>query len=222
MRTKSNDERSNFLLEKYAQQPYFCSINDYNIFIDKSVFPSDVSFGTKPLIDAITDVCLEKKIVRALDIGTGCGVLAIHLAKLGVPEVYAVDNHLVAIECAKNNFFNNNVDDIVAFQSDLFSSIPKMEFDLIIFNHPFYPIKSINYFGTGEEGGNVLITRFLNEAEDYSNGIILMPHWSKVDKSHNPKVIASFLNYSVAIRNKVDIGKCDHMFVYELHKLGKI
>lgn len=46
---------------------------------------------------------------KALDIGTGSGILAIALAKLGSPEVLAVDIDPVAVRIAQNNVALNNV-----------------------------------------------------------------------------------------------------------------
>lgn len=49
----------------------------------------------------------EQLPVRALDVGTGSGVLAIALAKLGVAEVWAVDNDPTACTTAKANAQRN-------------------------------------------------------------------------------------------------------------------
>jgi ribosomal protein L11 methyltransferase len=45
--------------------------------------------------------------VCALDLGTGSGILAIALAKLGVKKIWALDNDPVALEVAKGNIKRN-------------------------------------------------------------------------------------------------------------------
>lgn len=52
---------------------------------------------------------LRRKKVAALDIGTGSGILAIALAKLGVREVWALDNDPVALKAARINVRRNRV-----------------------------------------------------------------------------------------------------------------
>jgi ribosomal protein L11 methyltransferase len=46
---------------------------------------------------------------RALDLGTGTGILAIGLAKLGAAEVWALDNDPVALQAARMNVARNGV-----------------------------------------------------------------------------------------------------------------
>ncbi len=74
-----------------------------------------MAFGTAQ--HASTRGCLElleraiagRHITRALDVGTGSGVLAIALAKLAVPEVWAVDTDPVACSVAQKNAALNGV-----------------------------------------------------------------------------------------------------------------
>jgi SAM-dependent methyltransferase len=49
----------------------------------------------------------------ALDIGTGSGILAIALVKLGAKKIWAIDNDPVALVVAKENLRINGVDDKV-------------------------------------------------------------------------------------------------------------
>jgi HemK-related putative methylase len=70
----------------------------------------------------------------ALEVGTGTGYVAIHLARLG-RRCRGVDINPLAIECARANAAANGVD--VAFdRSDLFDNV-EGTFDLIIFNPPY-------------------------------------------------------------------------------------
>jgi ribosomal protein L11 methyltransferase len=53
----------------------------------------------------------------ALDVGTGSGILAIALAKLGACKVWAVDNDPVAVKLARKNVRRNGVQDKVRLQA---------------------------------------------------------------------------------------------------------
>jgi ribosomal protein L11 methyltransferase len=69
---------------------------------------------------------------RALDVGTGSGVLAIALAKLGVREVWAIDKDPQALPIARGNAVHNGVEPHLRFASSVFG-LPG-RFDLIVAN----------------------------------------------------------------------------------------
>jgi len=75
---------------------------------------------------------------KILEIGTGCGLLAILAATKGA-EVVATDINELAVECAQKNAGENKLK--IDFRvGDLFSPIKNNEkFDLIIFNPPYLP-----------------------------------------------------------------------------------
>jgi ribosomal protein L11 methyltransferase len=85
--------------------------------------------GCLRLLDCATR---ELRINRALDLGTGSGVLAIALAKLGVPEVWAIDNDPSARAIAAGNIERNRVGACVRTASNL-DEVPG-PFDLVIAN----------------------------------------------------------------------------------------
>ncbi len=77
---------------------------------------------------------------HVLDVGTGCGLLAV-IAAERASEVVGVDINPHAIRCAKENAGFNNAHNISFIQGDLFSSLSdSAEFDLILFNAPYLPI----------------------------------------------------------------------------------
>lgn len=89
------------------------------------VIDPGMAFGTGH--HATTRSCLrlleravaERCVTRALDVGTGSGVLAIALAQLGVPEVWAIDNDPRARAIAETNFTRNAVQERVRIAGDL-------------------------------------------------------------------------------------------------------
>jgi len=74
-----------------------------------------------------------------LDMGTGSGLQAI-CAAAKASHVVACDINPMAVKCARANAVLNGVEDKIEFRrSDLFKSIaPDEQFDLIIFNMPFF------------------------------------------------------------------------------------
>jgi release factor glutamine methyltransferase len=78
-----------------------------------------------------------------IDMGTGCGFLAI-LSAEKASEVLAVDINPWAIVCTLKNIAENSVGSKVeAFVGDLFDPIrPGVGFDLILFNAPYLPVEA--------------------------------------------------------------------------------
>jgi ribosomal protein L11 methyltransferase len=69
----------------------------------------------------------------ALDVGTGAGILAIALVKLGAQEVWAIDNDPVALAVARENFRINHVADHVHLSGVDLKSL-KNKFTLVVAN----------------------------------------------------------------------------------------
>lgn len=100
-----------------------------------------MAFGTGT--HATTRGCLEfiEKAVKslrgadftALDVGTGSGILAIALAKLGAREVCAVDNDRVALKVARKNVRVNGVQLKIRLQATALSSIAH-RFSIVVAN----------------------------------------------------------------------------------------
>eukprot|EP00931_Biecheleriopsis_adriatica_P024899 TRINITY_DN15407_c0_g1_i3.p1 TRINITY_DN15407_c0_g1~~TRINITY_DN15407_c0_g1_i3.p1 ORF type:complete len:645 (+),score=130.80 TRINITY_DN15407_c0_g1_i3:104-1936(+) len=76
-----------------------------------------------------------------LDIGSGCGVMAIHAAICGVEHVVATDIVEAAPVCIQENAQRHGVSEKVEGRvSDVFSKIrPSEKFDVIFWNYPFVP-----------------------------------------------------------------------------------
>lgn len=80
---------------------------------------------------------LAKKDLVILDMCTGSGCIALALAKaLPQADVYAVDISLEACALAQENAQKNDVP-IHVINSDLFSKLPEIKFDLIVSNPPY-------------------------------------------------------------------------------------
>lgn len=90
---------------------------------------------TEELVEWILDAETSAKMV--LDIGTGCGCVAIALAKsLPDAEVEALEVSEKAIAVAKRNAVNNQVA-VTIFQMDILKNAPEKNYDLIVSNPPY-------------------------------------------------------------------------------------
>jgi len=158
----------------------------------KQVFYDDLAFqiyenvyepaeDTFLIADSLVQIVKEGDTL--LDIGTGCGILAI-IAARKAKKVIATDVNPNAVKCARLNAkINGVVSKIDACLGDLFQPIQKTErFDVIIFNAPYLPSSPreqrtwIGRAWAGGPTGRRLIDHFIMEAPHYlkRNGKILL------------------------------------------------
>jgi len=111
---------------------------------------------------------------KILDMGTGCGILAIKAAEMGC-EVVAVDVNPYATHCTKENIETYGLKKrIHIITGDLFNPFREDEyFDAIIFNPPYLPIENhdsgewLEKAWNGGPTGREVIKRFVDEACNY-------------------------------------------------------
>jgi release factor glutamine methyltransferase len=110
----------------------------------------------------------------AIDVGTGCGLLAV-IAARRASLVVGVDINPYAIRCAAENAKLNHVENKSFFlQTDLFAAIKRgSKFDFIFFNAPYLPVacpskvSRLERAWTGGKSGREMIDRFVLESPDY-------------------------------------------------------
>jgi release factor glutamine methyltransferase len=115
----------------YPKRVYF---KDYIFLVDENVYdPAEDSFLLAKKMKINEDDTV-------LDMGTGCGILAV-LAAEKAKSVLAVDINPYAVECARRNAETNGVKDKIEFKcGNLFNPIDLNErFSLILFNSPYLP-----------------------------------------------------------------------------------
>ena len=158
----------------------------------KRVFYDDLSFEVsedvyEPAEDSILLANCLKRVVEegdtVLDVGTGCGILAVVAAKRA-KKVIATDLNPYAVECTKLNSKTNGVANQINVRlGNLFRPVRKAErFDVIVFNAPYLPAlpsEQRTWIGRAWAGGPTgrqLIDRFISEAPCYlkKNGTILL------------------------------------------------
>src|SRR3990170_6525883 len=132
----------------------------------------------EPAEDSFLVADYLKQVVKkgdiVLDVGTGCGILALVAARKA-KNVVATDINPHAVKCAKLNAKTNRVNNKMDVRlGDLFKPIRKTEkFDLIVFNAPYLPTalsEQKTWVGRAWSGGPTgrqLIDRFIHEAPQY-------------------------------------------------------
>ena len=108
--------------------------NKISVKVKPGVFHPGLYMSTKILLKFVEGLDLKNK--TFLELGAGTGIISILAAKKEA-IVYASDISSTATENIKLNINENKVD-IKIIKSDLFESFPKVLFDYIIINPPYY------------------------------------------------------------------------------------
>lgn len=94
---------------------------------------------TEILVEEVIKIAKKINAKKILDLCTGSGAIAISLAKyIENSEITAVDISSKALNIAKINSKNNNVENQITFiESDLYKNLPKEKYDIIVSNPPY-------------------------------------------------------------------------------------
>jgi 16S rRNA G1207 methylase RsmC len=113
---------------------YYCCGQSFAFDVAHTLFSSyQVDEGTDLFLRTI-DVAAPRTI---LDIGCGCGVIGIVLARLFPDaQVYSVDRELLAVRYTRHNAELNHTPNVTAMGSVGLENVPAEPFDLIVANIP--------------------------------------------------------------------------------------
>jgi homocysteine S-methyltransferase len=107
---------------------------------------------------------------RCLDIGCGCGLLAVQLARNGATHVHAIDVDRRAVRNTLANAFRNDVADRVsAAATDLYPWIPEERYDVIVaslFQMPVDPFEQVTTHRPLDYWGRNLIDHLIKLLPD--------------------------------------------------------
>ncbi|MFA5364061.1 MAG: HemK2/MTQ2 family protein methyltransferase [Candidatus Bathyarchaeia archaeon] len=149
----------------YPKKAYF---GEYVFLVDKHVYePAEDTYLVADNLDVTENDTV-------LEVGTGCGILAV-LAAMKAKRVVAMDVNPYAVSCAVKNAETNGVQDKVDFRcGDLFSVVKCGEkFSLILFNSPYLPSdpnEEKTWLGKAWAGGPTgrdVIDRFIADAPQF-------------------------------------------------------
>ena len=131
-------------IEHITHQKEFMKLNFY---VDENVLiPRQ---DTEILVEEVIDIAKKIKAKKILDLCTGSGAIAVSLAKyIDNCEVTALDISPKALEIAKLNAKNNEVENKITFiESNIFENLPLEKYDIIVSNPPYIKkeiIKTLN------------------------------------------------------------------------------
>jgi methylase of polypeptide subunit release factors len=149
--------------------PYHIEFEGLDITVEKNVFSPRYFNGWRIFTESFPQVTGK----RVLEVGCGTGITSLYLAKQRATHVLAVDISAPAVHNTQTNITSNNLSNIEARQSDIFSNLlPTESFDIIYWNMPFmYQPAGYKYRSLLERGlfdpGYALTERFLREASHH-------------------------------------------------------
>lgn len=166
-----------------TNKAWFCGLE---FFVDERVLVPRSPIGE--LIEAQFQPWLTQEPQRVMDLCTGSGCIAIACAHaFPEAEVDAVDISEGALEVAEQNIQDHGMEQqVFPIRSDLFSALPKDQYDLIVSNPPYVDEDDMNSLpdefthepelglAAGSDGLK-LVRRILANAPDYltDNGILI-------------------------------------------------
>ncbi len=186
--TSSEFKKFKRLTEERKSGKPFAYIKGSQGFYENDFLVSPSTLIPRPETELLIDIALEnldsEKKIKALDLGTGSGIIAITLSeKCPKWEISATDCSIEALNIAKHNAIR----DIDFYCGSWFEPLPRKKFDLIVSNPPyiskndphledlrFEPLEALVSGNDGLEDIRLIISQspqFLNK-----NGLLLLEH----------------------------------------------
>lgn len=122
------------LLVKYLSATRTYTYKGIRLVIPPAVFHPGFFFSTRLLLRYIAKLPLKDR--SFLELGAGSGLIAMYAAREGA-QVTASDINQVAVHSLEMNSRSNRIP-LTVIHSDLFTSIPLQQFDVIAINPPYY------------------------------------------------------------------------------------
>jgi len=119
--------------------------------------PSDIVLRPSPTTRTVAALTVRRRCRSALDVGTGCGALAL-LAAAHADEVVATDVNPRALWFTDLNARLNGIENVRCVEGDLFNPVSGGSFDLVMGNLPFVLSPDTEYLfrdGARGDGGDI-------------------------------------------------------------------
>jgi hypothetical protein len=105
---------------------------------------ADFVLGVSKSSTLVSHTTPRSRVRRALDVGTGCGILAL-LASSHSEQVWATDKNPRAVVFAQFNAQLNGIANVECLTGDLFEPVAGRRFDLVISNPPYVIAPTVRY-----------------------------------------------------------------------------
>ena len=171
-------------LRLYYWKPRTFCYNNICIKVHPDVFPPQLTFSTKILLDFISELNLENK--TFLELGCGSGIISLLASKKGA-TVTASDINKTALAFLETNASKNKLK-LKTICSDLFQNLENQIFDYIIINPPYYPkipknIKEQAWFcGENFEYFEKLFLQLPNSLSSETNCFMILSQDCEIEK----------------------------------------
>lgn len=135
------------LIYKRQQGQPIAHLLGYRDFWDLRLQVSNATLIPRPetelLVESVLALPLPSK-AKVLDLGTGTGAIALALASAQPNwQITAVEQNAAALDLAINNAKQNDLQSVVFMQSDWFSAIGHLQYELIVSNPPYVENDSV-------------------------------------------------------------------------------
>ena len=154
---------------------------------------------TEILVEEVIKISREYENPVILDLCTGSGAIAVSLAKY-IPnaKVYASDISKNALEVARTNAQNNEVESKIEFiESDLFEKIKNIKFDIIVSNPPYIKTEIINTLDVEVQQEPIIALDGGDDGLDFYRRI--------VEEGYQYLKLGSYLCLEIGYDQKIDV-----------------
>lgn len=212
------------LKENYPIQYLIGYVDFYNTKINVNESVLIPRFETELLVEKTIKFLEHKNYKSLIDICTGSGCIAISLKKHTSLNIEACDICDKALEIAKNNAKENNVE-IEFFKLDILNNIPNKKYDCIISNPPYlkeneYTTPETKYEPNialyAKNNGLEFYERILSTAQNYLNikGAIIFEIGASEAKDIKSLALNKFPNAIITIEK--DYNNYDRFIFIEI------
>lgn len=209
--------------ERKSGKP-FAYIKGSQGFYDNEFLVSSSTLIPRPETELLIDIALDnlesEKKIKALDLGTGSGIIAITLSeKCPKWEISATDCSIEALDIAKHNAIR----DIDFYCGSWFEPLPRKKFDFIVSNPPyiskkdphlkdlrFEPMEALVSGNDGLEDIKLIISQspqYLNKG-----GFLLLEH----GYDQKDRIVNLMKESFKSVRTFTDLNKVDRAILAEL------
>lgn len=186
---------------------------------------SDHVLGAGPASQTLTTMTVRTPCGSALDLGAGCGVQSLHLAR-HVERVVATDLNPRAVHLGRLTMALNGLD-VQVRQGNLFEPVADERFDLIVSNPPYVmspPGKERLVYREGSFTGDGLVRAVLTGAASHltEGGMVqLLANWAITDQPWDERLaewieadpVAASCDAWVIEREQLDLGEYVEMWL---------